>query len=204
MGIYLHIKKNKKSKDYLFVDELSTPCYENALFRFRFYFDSLKREQIETIEEYLESMSNNLIEVLNGSDETSLTSGSHEDRIKQLEQELATLTNNVNSQTPIHGTLKITPTSTDMDFNKEGTMIKFTNRDGGVYTTAILKDNVETEIILPIGTYTVNIVNSLNDITDSVFTELWETATSTDNMHTMIYDVVEGETEITTVLTYEQ
>lgn len=204
MGIYLSVKKNKKGKDYLFVDELSVDCYENALFRFRFNYDSLKKEQIETIDEYLQNMSNNLIEILNGSDETSLTSGSHEDRIKSLEDEIATLTNNVNSQTPIHGTLKITPTSEEMDFNKEGTMIKFTNQDGGVYTTTILKKDTVNEVILPVGTYTVNIVNSLNDITDSVFGELWETATSTDGKHTMIYDVVEGETEIITILEYEQ
>lgn len=204
MGIYLSVKENKKGKDYVFVDELSKPYYENALFRFRFYFDSLKNEQIETIDEYLQNMCNNLIEILNGSDETSLTSGSHEDRIKLLEEEIATLTNNVNSQTPVHGTLKITPTSENMDFNKEGTMIKFTNQDGGVYTTTILKKDLLNEIVLPIGTYTVNIVNSLNDIKDSVFTELWENATSTDGRHTMIYEVVEGETIISTVLEYEQ
>ncbi len=204
MGIYLDMKQNKRGKDYLFVDELSKACYENALFRFRFYYDSLKAEQIEIIDEYLQNMSNNLIEVLNGSDETSLTSGSHEDRIKALENEILTLTNNINSQTTKHGILNITPTSLDMDFSKDGTMIKFTNTDGGVYTTGILQENVKTEIVLPIGIYTVNIVNSLNDMKDSIFEDVWENATSDDGNHTMDYVVLEETVEIATSLAYEQ
>lgn len=203
MGLYLSVKKIKKGKDYLFVDELSTDRYENAIFRLNFKYDTLKQEHIEIIDEYLTTISNNLIEILNENKDTSLFDGSHEDRIKALEQEIATLTNNVNSQTPVHGTLKITPTTQNMDFNKDGTMIKFTNADNGVYTTSILQNGTETEIVLPVGVYVVNIVNSLNDITDSVFTRTWDNAISNDNNHTMTYTVSEGTTEITTELDYE-
>lgn len=203
MSIYLSIKNVKSGKDYLFLDDVSKDCYQNALFRLNFKFDSLNKENIEVVDEFLQNNLNNLLEILNGSDDSSINSGSHEDRIKSLEDEIATLTNNVNSQTPIHGILKITPTSVDMDFNNEGTMIKFTNQDGGVYTTSILKKDVVNEIVLPVGVYTVNIVNSLNDIVDSVFSELWENATSNDDNHTMEYTVVEGEIDIETILTYE-
>lgn len=204
MGIYLSNRKAKRGKDYLFIDDVSVDCYQNALFRVNIKYDSLKKEQIEIIEEFIETSLNNLLEILNGSDESSIHSGSHEDRIKELENEIATLTNIINSQTPRHGTLKITPTTENMDFNKEGTMIKFTNNDNGVYTTSILKKDTVTEIVLPIGEYTVNIVNSLNDMTDSVFTEVWENATSEDNNHTMKYTVIEDEIEITTNIEYEQ
>ena len=204
MGIYLSNRKVKRGKDYLFLDEVSKDCYQNALFRVNVKYDSLKKEQIEIIEEFIDNSLTNLLEILNGSDESSIHSGSHEDRIKELENEIATLTNVINSQTPIHGTLKITPTSENMDFNKEGTMIKFTNNDNGVYTTSILKKDTVTEIVLPIGEYTVNIVNSLNDMTDSVFTEVWENATSEDNNHTMKYTVIEDEIEINTNIEYEQ
>lgn len=204
MGIYLSNRKAKRGKDYLFLDDVSVDCYQNALFRVNIKYDSLKKEQIEIIEEFIETSLTNLLEILNGSDESSIHSGSHEDRIKELENEIATLTNVINSQTPRHGTLKITPTTENMDFNKEGTMIKFTNNDNGVYTTSILKKDTVTEIVLPIGEYTVNIVNSLNDMTDSVFTEVWENATSEDNNHTMKYTVVEDEIEITTNIEYEQ
>lgn len=204
MGIYLSIKDRKKAKDYLFVDELSVDCYENALFRLNFRYDTLKKEQIDIIDEFIQTMSNNLIEILNGEDESSSTSWSHEERIKALENEISTLTNVINGQTPIHGTLKITPTSNDMDFNKDGTMIKFTNVDGGVYSTSILQDGVETEIVLPVGVYTVNIVNSLNDVMDSVFLERWENSISNDNNHTMTYNVDDGETIISTTLAYEE
>ena len=122
----------------------------------------------------------------------------------ELEEEISTLTNDINSQTPKHGILKITPSTETMDFNKDGTMLKFTNVDNGVYTTSILQDNVETEIVLPIGEYMVNVVNSLNDITDSVFVELWEDAVSEDNNHTMSYTVVEGETSLNALLDYEE
>ena len=203
MGIFLEIKKRKKNMDYLFVDEVSIPCYENALFRVSFKYDTLKKEQVELIDEYLQNTLNNLIEVINGYDDTSIHSGSHEDRIKQLEQEIATLTNNVNSQATIYGVLKITPNSENIDFNKEGTMLKFTNKDNGVYTTSILQKETPLEIILPIGEYTVNVVNSLNDIKDAVFTELWETATSEDNNHTVKYTVNEGNTELNINLEYE-
>lgn len=204
MGIYLSIKNKKRGKDYLFVDELSEDCYENSLFRLSFRYDTLKREHIEIIDEYMQNALNNLIEILNGSDETSATSGSHEDRIKQLENEIATLTNTIVSQTTIHGNLKITPTTSSMDFNKDGTMLKFTNMDNGVYTTGILQKDTELEIALPVGRYTVNVVNSLNDITDSVFTQLWDSATSEDNNHTMIYTVSEGITVLNVGLEYEQ
>lgn len=203
MGIYLSVKKVKKGIDYLFIDDISKDCYQNALFRLHFKYDALKKEQSEEIGEYLEGICNNLLEILNGSDETSLHSGSHEDRIKALENEIATLTNDVTSQTPKHGTLKITPITENMDFNKEGTMLKFTNVDNGVYTTSILQNETLTQITLPIGEYSVNVVNSLNDITDSVFTELWENATSEDNNHTMKYTVVEGETELNAKIEYE-
>lgn len=203
MGIHLYIKNVKKGVDYLFIDDLSKDCYHNALFRVHFKEDALKKEHSEIIKEYLDVALQNLIEVLNGYDNESVNSGSHEDRIKALENELATLTNNVNIQMNKHGTLKITPTTQNMDFNKDGTMIKFINADNGVYTTSILQNNVQTDIILPIGEYTVNIVNSLNDITDSVFTETWENATSEDNNHTMKYTVVEGEAVISTNLEYE-
>ena len=146
---------------------------------------------------------NNLIEILNGYDDSSIHSGSHEDRIKALENEILTLTNNINSQATDHGTLKILPKTEDMDFNKDGTMLKFTNKDNGVYTTSILQNNVETEIIIPVGEYMVNVVNSLNDIDDSVFVELWDSATSEDNNHTMTYTVVEGVTELNVLLEYE-
>lgn len=203
MTIYISVKNNKKSRDYIFVDELSKDCYENSLFRINFKFDTLKKENIELIDEYLQTSLNNMLEVLNGSDESSLHSGSHEDRIKSLEEEIATLTNNVNSQTPIYGILKITPISENIDFNKEGTMLKFTNADGGVYTTSILKNETQLEIVLPIGEYTVNVVNSLNDITDAVFIELWDTATSEDMNHTMKYNVIEGTVELDAKLEYE-
>ena len=203
MGIYLSIKNRKRGKDYLFMDDVSEDCYENSLFRLNFTYDTLKKEQIEIINEYLESSCNGLLEILNGSDELSETRGTHEDRIKQLENEIATLSNNLVSQTTIHGILKITPTTTNMDFNEDGTMLKFTNVDNGVYTTAILQNGVELEIVLPIGRYTVNVVNSLNDITDSVFTEIWNDATSEDNNHTMVYTVVEGLTELSVNLEYE-
>jgi len=203
MGIHFSVKNRKRSIDYLFVDDVSVDCYENALFRINFRYDSLKKEQVEIVNEYLEAVMGNLLEVLNGEDNSSETHGSHEDRLKLLENEIATLTNVINSQIPLHGTLKITPSTSNMDFNQEGTMLKFTNRDNGVFTTGILQNGVETEITLPVGEYTVNIVNSLNDITDSVFLELWETATSEDNNHTMVYNVVEGVTEISTLLEYE-
>lgn len=192
MGIYLKIRKRRRNIDYLFFDEVSLPTYENALFRLTFNYDSLKIEQIQLITEYLENISNNLIEILNGSDESSIHSGSHEDRIKALEEEILTLTNNVNSQTTTYGTLIITPTSENIDFNVEGTMIKFTNTDNGVYTTSILKKDTENEIILPIGEYKVNIVNTLNDMTDAIFLELWEDAISDDDNHTMTYTIEEG------------
>ena len=83
-------------------------------------------------------------------------------------------------------------------------MIKFTNVDGGVYSTSILQDGVETEIVLPVGVYTVNIVNSLTDVMDSVFLERWENSISNDNNHTMTYNVDEGETIISTTLAYEE
>ena len=172
MSIHLSEKKVRKGVDYLFIDDLSKDCYQNALFRIHFKYDALKREHSELIEEYLQNSLHNLIEILNGYDDESANSGSHEDRIKALEDELATLTNDINSQTPKHGTLRITPSTANMDFNKDGTMLKFTNRDNGVYTTSILQNNTMTEIVLPIGEYTVNIVNSLNDITDSVFVEI--------------------------------
>ena len=203
MGIHYSIKNNKKSIDYLFVDDVSVDCYENALFRINFRYDSLKKEHIEVMDEYLQEALNTLVEILNGEDDSSPTSGSHEDRIKALEDEIATLTNVINSQTSIHGTLKITPETTTMDFNKEGTMLKFTNIDNGVFTTGILQNGVETDIVLPVGQYVVNIVNSLNDVVDSVFTELWEDATSQDNNHTMTYTVVEGNTELSTYIEYE-
>lgn len=203
MGIYLTIKKVKKGVDYLFIDDISKDCYQNALFRLHFKYDALKKENSEEIEEYLNNVLNNLLEILNGSDESSLHSGSHEDRIKSLEDEIATLTNDINSQTPKHGSLRITPITEYMDFNKEGTMLKFTNADNGVYTTSILQNDTVTGIVLPIGEYSVNIVNSLNDITDSVFLELWENATSDDNNHTMKYTVVEGETELDAKIEYE-
>lgn len=203
MGIHYSVKKNRKSIDYLFVDDVSVDCYENSLFRISFRYDSLKEEHIDFMDEYLQEALNNLVIILNGEDDSSPNSGSHEDRIKALEDEIATLTNVINSQTPIHGTLKITPSTENMDFNKEGTMLKFTNRDNGVFTTGILQNGVETEIVLPVGQYIVNVVNSLNDVVDSVFIELWENATSDDMNHTMNYTVVEGETELTTVLEYE-
>ena len=203
MGIYLSEKKRQRGKDFLFVDDVSMDCYESALFRVNFRYDSLKKEQIEVINEYLLDTLSNLIEVLNGYDDSSIHSGSHEDRIKALENEILTLTNNINTQTTVHGILKIIPTTEDMDFNKDGTMLKFTNKDNGVYTTSILQNNVETEIVLPVGEYMVNVVNSLNDIDDSVFVDLWETATSEDNNHTMNYVVVEGLTELIANLEYE-
>ena len=203
MGIHLSVKERRRNMDYLFVDDVSRDCYESALFRINFKYDSLKKEEIEMIKEYLNTMCLNLLEILNGADETSLHSGSHEDRIKALENEILTLTNNVNSQATVHGILKITPTTENMDFNVEGTMLKFTNADNGVYTTSILQKDVETEIVLPIGEYVVNVVNSLNDITDSVFVDLWENATSDDNNYTVKYTVVEGTTEINVNLDYE-
>ena len=203
MGMHISVKNGKKSRDYLFVDDVSVDCYENSLFRITFRYDSLTNENMEIIDEYQQATLQNLMEIINGGDTTSETSGSHEDRIKALENEIATLTNVINSQTPIHGTLKITPTTTNIDFNKEGTMLKFTNIDNGVFTTGILQNGVETEIVLPVGQYTVNVVNSLNDVTDSVFLELWDGATSDDMNHTMTYTVVEGETELITSLGYE-
>ena len=203
MGIYISEKKRRHGKDYLFVDDLSKDCYESALFRVNFRFDSLKKEQVEVVDEYLRNTLSTLIEVLNGYDDSSIHSGSHEDRIKALEDEILTLTNNVNSQTTTYGILRITPSSEDMDFNEEGTMLKFTNKDNGVYTTSILQDGVETEIVLPIGEYVVNIVNSLNDIRDSVFVELWENAVSEDDNYTMKYTVVEGTTDLSVGLEYE-
>lgn len=203
MGIHFSAKNRKRSIDYLFVDDVSVDCYENALFRINFRYDSLKKEHVDVIDEYMRAVLTNLLDTLNGEDSTSEHHESHEDRIKSLENEIATLTNVINSQTPIHGTLKITPSTTDMDFNKEGTMLKFTNRDNGVFTTGILQNGIETEIILPVGEYSVNIVNSLNDVVDSIFSELWDTATSDDNNHTMTYTVVEGITEINTVVEYE-
>ena len=203
MGIHLTTKERKKNTDFMFINDLSKDCYENALFMITFKYYTLKKEQSELINEYLENTLSNLIEVLNGSDETSLYSDSHEDRIKSLEQEIATLTNNVNSQATIYGVLKITPNSENIDFNKEGIMLKFTNKDNGVYTTSILQKETQLEIILPIGEYTVNVVNSLNDIKDGVFTELWENATSEDNNHTVKYTVNEGNTELNINLEYE-
>lgn len=203
MSIYLKVMKRKKNMDYLFIDGISFGSYNNALFRLTFNYDTLTKENIEIIDEYLQGISNNLIEILNGSDESSETHGSHEDRIKALENEILTLTNNINSQTTTYGTLQITPITNTMEFNKDGTMIKFTNKDGGVYTTSILQDETPLEIILPIGEYSVNIVNSLNDIKDSVFVNLWENATSLDNNHTMKYTVVEGNVELTTTVEYE-
>lgn len=203
MGIHLIDKVRKRNTDYLFIDDLSKDCYENALFMVTFKYYTLKPEQVELIDTYLKNTLNNLLEVLNGYDDSSIFSGSHEDRIKSLENEIATLTNNVNSQATIYGVLKITPNSENMDFNKEGTMIKFTNKDNGVYTTSILQKETPLEIILPIGEYTVNVVNSLNDVKDSVFTELWENATSEDNNHTAKYTIVEGTTELNMTLDYE-
>lgn len=203
MGIYLSTKRVKKGVDYLFIDDLSKECYQNALFRIHFKYDALKKEHQEIIEEYLTTISQNLIEMLNGYDDESIHSGSHEDRIKALEDEIATLTNDISTQIPRHGTLNITPITESMDFNKEGTMLKFTNVDNGVYTTGILKNNEVTEIVLPVGQYTVNIVNSLNDIVDSTFTELWYGATSQDDNHTMVYTVVEGNTTLNAFIEYE-
>lgn len=203
MGIHLSTKMRKRNADYLFVDDVSKDCYENALFMITFKYYTLKPEQVEFIDEYLQNQLNNLIEMINGYDDSSVHSGSHEDRIKQLENEIATLTNNVNSQATIYGVLRITPNTVNMDFNKEGTMIKFTNKDNGVYTTSILQKETPLEIILPIGEYTVNVVNSLNDVKDSVFTELWENATSEDNNHTAKYTVVEGNTDLTINIEYE-
>lgn len=203
MGIHMNVKKGRKHMDYLFVDDVSVDCYQNALFRIGFKYDSLKKEQIEVIDTYLQNNLNNLLEILNGSDETSITSGSHEDRIKALENEIYTLTNDVNTQSPRHGTLRITPLTENMDFNKEGTMLKFTNKDNGVYTTSILQNETTIDMVLPVGEYTVNIVNSLNDMTDSVFTELWESATSEDGNHTMKYTVTETTVELDAILNYE-
>lgn len=203
MSIYLKVIKRRKNTDYLFIDGVSFGSYNNALFRLTFNHDTLNKESVESISEYLENVCNNLLEILNGSDESSETHGSHEDRIKQLENEIATLTNVINSQATVYGTLKITASTIGMDFNKDGTMLKFTNKDGGVFTTSILQNGMETEILLPIGEYMVNIVNSLNDITDSVFTTLWENATSEDNNHTVNYTVVEGQTQILTGIEYE-
>lgn len=203
MGIHLKVIKRKKNIDYLFVDDVSEDHYQNALFRLTFKYDSLRKENIEMIDEYLNNSCTNLIEIINGYDTSSTNHGSHEGRIKSLEDEIATLTNALNSQTKIYGTLKIRPSTNDMDFNKDGTMLKFTNMDGGVYTTSILQNGVETQIVLPIGEYSVNVVNSLNDITDGIFWNIWNTATSEDNNHTMKYTVVEGETQIDAILEYE-
>ena len=202
MGIHISTKKVKKGVDFLFIDDLSKDCYQNALFRIHFKYDALKKEHSEIIEEYLQTALENLVEVLNGEADSEY-SGSHEDRIKSLEEEIATLTNEINIQSRKHGTLKINTITENMDFNKDGTMLKFTNIDNGVYTTSILKNGNVTEIILPIGEYMVNIVNSLNDIKDSVFVELWDNATTQDNKHTMKYTVVEGITELNTQIEYE-
>jgi len=203
MSIHLTVKDRKRNTDYLFVEDVSVDCYESALFRLTFKYDTLKRDEVAVIKEQLQKMCENLLEILNGSDESSLHSGSHEDRIKSLEEEIATLTNDINMQSKKHGILKITPITDTVDFNKEGTMIKFTNADNGVYTTSILKNNTETEIVLPIGEYTVNLVNSLNDMVDSVFEELWENATSEDSNYTMKYTVVEDTIELETKIKYE-
>lgn len=203
MSIHLTVKDRKRNTDYLFVEDVSVDCYESALFRLTFKYDTLKRDEVAVIKEQLQKMCENLLEILNGSDESSLYSGSHEDRIKSLEEEIATLTNDINMQSKKHGILKITPITDTVDFNKEGTMIKFTNADNGVYTTSILKNNTETEIVLPIGEYTVNLVNSLNDMVDSVFEELWENATSEDSNYTMKYTVVEDTIELETKIKYE-
>ena len=40
MGIHFSVKKRKRSMDYLFVDDVSVDCYENALFRINFKYDS--------------------------------------------------------------------------------------------------------------------------------------------------------------------
>lgn len=203
MSIHLTVKDRKRNTDYLFVEDVSVDCYESALFRLTFKYDTLKRDEVAVIKEQLQKMCENLLEILNGSDESSLHSGSHEDRIKSLEEEIATLTNDINMQSKKHGILKITPITDTVDFNKEGTMIKFINADNGVYTTSILKNNTETEIVLPIGEYTVNLVNSLNDMVDSVFEELWENATSEDSNYTMKYTVVEDTIELETKIKYE-
>lgn len=202
MSLELHTKKRKKGKDYLFVDKLSFPTYENSIFRITFNYDTLKKEQIEEIDKFLQNISEDLIQILDGYDTISEHSGSHEDRIRALENEIATLTNTINSQKPEFGVLKITPIPELMDFTQEGTKLKFMN-ENGVYTTATLQNNVETQIILPVGEYKVDVVNSLNNMVDCVFTELWETGTSDDNNHTMKYTVTEGEVELTLKIEYE-
>ena len=203
MSIYLTVKRGMRHTDYLFVDDVSVSCYENALFRVSFKHDTLKKEQVKVVDEYLNTALNNILEILNGSDESSIHSGTHEDRIKALESELATLTNDVNSQAVKHGTLSMRVFDAPIDFNQEGTMLKFTNNDGGVYTTGILENDSVIDIVLPIGDYTVNIVNSLNDVRDCVFGEVWENATSEDNNYTLQYTVVEGTTEVNLVVAYE-
>lgn len=45
MGIHLSIKKVKKGIDYLFIDDISKDCYQNALFRVHFKYDALKIEK---------------------------------------------------------------------------------------------------------------------------------------------------------------
>ena len=88
MTIHLNVKRVKKGLDYLFIDDLSKDCYDTALFRLHFKHDGLTREHSEIIEEYLQNSFNNLVEILNGEDTESENNGSHEDRIKSLEDEI--------------------------------------------------------------------------------------------------------------------
>ena len=204
MSIYLTVKRGMRHTDYLFVDDVSVSCYENALFRVSFKHDTLKKEQVAVVDEYLNTALNNFLEILNGSDESSEYSGTHEDRIKALEEEIVTLTNNLNSQATIYGVLKITPHASGVDFLNEGTVLKFTNKDGGVYTSGILEDDEELEIILPIGEYKINIVNMLDDSLDCIFSESTEPLfESTDDGYTMDGVIAEGIFEWNISVEYE-
>ena len=165
--------KRERAKTYRFYDSLSRNEIGAELFGIKFYYMSLDIEAIEEIIALLDPLMENLKNTLNGENgEGELESKTFHERLSELEGEIAQLTNEINSQTTKHGTYHITPHTTAMDFNKDGTMLKFVNEDNGVYTTGILKDNESFDIVLPVGTYTINIVNTLNDTTDSIFSNI--------------------------------
>ena len=141
-----------RSKGYRFYDTLSMNRIGTELFGLKFYYATLDKEAIDELTKLIDPMMHSIVDTLNGvNGEGEIENTTFHERLSSLEEEIAELTNIVSGQTTKHGTLYITPHTMDMDFNKDGTMLKFINADNGVYTTGILKDNTSFDIILPVG-----------------------------------------------------
>lgn len=212
-----------RSKGYRFYDTLSMNRIGTELFGLKFYYATLDKEAIDELTKLIDPMMHSIVDTLNGvNGEGEIENTTFHERLSSLEEEIAELTNIVSGQTTKHGTLHITPHTMDMDFNKDGTMLKFINADNGVYTTGILKDNTSFDLVLPVGTYTINIVNTLNDTTDSIFSNISQISDEeinedeevdtvpkanpmiiSDDKHSATCNVLEGEESFEMFIEYE-